>query len=176
MTMSATRTLRRLLMAGITAATVVPLAASASAAAAPVQNPAPTAGPSACQSENYRGAIVDDVPSAGTRHYRVTLTAAPGTEACTLQGSPAKVIFMQGNGPAGVDSTPYGDQRIPVAFGPSNPVHFDISTPNTPGGAPITGANFNLTAPRGVIPGQGYAGGGMELDRGTKVGPVQPGA
>jgi hypothetical protein len=113
----------------------------------------------------------------GSRHYRVTLTAAPGYANCVLEGSPRDVVFSQGAGPAGVSATPYGDQHTRVTFGPGHPVHFDIQTPNTPGGAPVDGASFTLSAPGGVIPGTGAAAAQvqMQVDRGTQIGPIQAG-
>ncbi|HVX42458.1 MAG TPA: DUF4232 domain-containing protein [Mycobacteriales bacterium] len=176
MTKSTMYTPRRVLAAaGVTAiAAAIPLTVAASADAAPNHNSAP----SSCRPANYRAVITNDHPSMGNRHYRVTLRAAAGYANCTLQGSPQQVIFAQGAGPAGVNSTPYGDQSTRVTFGPGHPVHFDIQTPNTPGGAPVTGASFTLSAPGGVIPGTGVAGTTvpMQVDKGTQIGPIQPGA
>lgn len=176
MTKSTMYTPRRVLAAaGVTAiAAAIPLTLATSATAAPSHYPAP----SSCRPANYRATITADHPSMGSRHYRVTLRAAAGYANCTLQGSPQDVVFSQGAGPAGVDSTPYGDQTTPVTFGPGHPVHFDIQTPNTPGGAPVDGASFTLSAPGGVIPGTGAAGARtpMQVDKGTQIGPVRPGA
>ncbi|WP_031470286.1 DUF4232 domain-containing protein [Sciscionella sediminilitoris] len=166
---------RAIAATSLTAAAVLsPFAADAVAATAPGH--AGTPAPSSCRPANYQANIKTDHPSAGQRHYRVTLTAAPGYAPCTLQGSPQDLIFSQGAGPAGVSATTYGDQRTPVTFGPGNPVHFDISTPDTPGGAPVDGVSFTLGAPGGVIPGTGAAQGGMEVDKGTQVGPIEAGA
>lgn len=179
MTMSTTCTLRRVLAAaGVTAAAVItPLAAAGSATAAPVQSAAHAPAPSSCRPANYQGTITLDRSTMGSRHYRVTLTAAPGYENCTLQGFPRDVVFSQGAGPAGVNATPYGDQHTPVTFGPGHPVYFDIQTPDTPGGAPVDGASFTLSAPGGVIPGTGVAAaqGPVQVDRGTRIGPIQAG-
>jgi hypothetical protein len=175
MTMSTTGTLRRVMTAaGVTAAAVVtPLVAAGSATAASAHAPAP----SSCRPANYQGTITLDHPSMGSRHYRVTLTAAHGYANCTLEGSPRDVVFSQGAGPAGVNATPYGDQHQRVTFGPGHPVHFDVQTPNTPGGAPVDGASFTLSAPGGVIPGTGFADTqvAMAVDQGTQIGPVLAG-
>lgn len=180
MIMSTTRTLPRVLAAaGVTATAVLaPLAMAGSASAAQIYTAAQAPAPSSCRPANYRGTITLDKPSMGSRHYRVTLTAAPGYANCTLQGSPSEVVFAQGAGPAGVNATPEGDQHTPVIFGPGHPVHFDIQTPDTPGGAPVTGASFSLTAPGGAIPGSGVAAAQtpMQVDKGTHIGPVQAGA
>ena len=171
MTISTTRALAAVSVSA--AAVLAPLAMAGTATAATSHS-----APSACRPANYQGKIVQDDPTAGVRHYRVTLTAAPGYENCTLQGSPKDVVFAQGAGPAGVDSSPVGDQGTKVTFGPGHPVHFDIATPNTPGGAPVTGASFTLSAPGGVIPGSGAADATapMQVDKGTTIGPVQAGA
>ncbi|RZT84011.1 uncharacterized protein DUF4232 [Pseudonocardia sediminis] len=177
---------RALAATGIAAAAILtPLTAGAASAApagsaAPVATAAAVAGtdtaPSACRPANYRGTIAPDVASSGHHHYRVTLVAAPGTSACTLAGSPTGVLFTKGQTPIGVDATTYGDQTVPVAFGPGAPVHFDIQVPNSAGGAVAGTASFSLRAPGGaVIPGEGAAGGYMEVDAGTAIGPVQPG-
>jgi hypothetical protein len=177
--MSTTGFLRRVLLAGGVgaAAVVVPLVAAGSAGAAPAPGAAHSSAPSSCRPANYQGTITLDHPSMGSRHYRVTLTAAAGYANCTLQGSPRDVLFSQGAGPAGVSATPYGDQHSPVTFGPGHPVHFDIQTPNTPGGALVDGASFTLAAPGGVIPGTGVASAQdqMRVDQGTQIGPVLAG-
>jgi hypothetical protein len=117
-----------------------------------------------------------DEPSAGHRHYRVVLTAAPGYGDCTLAGTPTDVIFHGGGGaPLGVQSTPASGPAQPVTFGPGHPVHFDIQVPNTPAGARAGSVTYTLPAPGGVIPGEQEAGGPMEVDSGTQIGPIQAG-
>ena len=132
--------------------------------------------PSSCRPANHRAVINPDERSAGHRHYRVVLTAAPGYADCTLAGAPTDVIFHSAGGaPLGVQSTPASGQAQPVTFGPGRPVHFDIQVPNTPGGARAGSVTFTLPAPGGVIPGEQEAGGPMEVDNGTQIGPIQPG-
>lgn len=133
--------------------------------------------PSSCRPANHRGAITTDQPSAGHRHYRVTLTAAPGYPPCKLAGIPGKVIFFSGGGaPLGVDARPaQAAAAHPVTFGPGHPVHFDIQVPDTPGGATAGRITFTLPAPGGPIPGEKDASGYLEVDAGTQIGPIQAG-
>lgn len=132
--------------------------------------------PSSCRPANNRAVVKPDRPSAGHRHYRVVLTAAPGYGDCTLAGIPTDVIFHGGGGaPLGVQSTPASGPAQPVTFGPGRPVHFDIQVPNTPGGARAGSVTYTLPAPGGVIPGEQQAGGPMEVDSGTQIGPIQAG-
>ena len=177
---STTRTtVRTLLAAGIAAAAALSPLAVGTAAAAPAAQQATPQGapmPSSCRPANNRAVIAADHPSAGHRHYRVTITAAPGYEPCVLAGSPTDVQFRQGTGYAAVTATPYGPQDRAVTFGPGHPVHFDIQVPNTPGGARSQGIDYTLRAPGGEIPGSQSADGYLEVDAGTRIGPVQPGA
>jgi hypothetical protein len=177
---STNRALTRVLTTvGVTAAAVLaPLAVTGTASAAPMHtSTAKSSAPSACRPANYKGSIKLGPSSMGARHYRVTLKAAPGYENCTLQGFPAHVRFSQGKSEAGVSTSHETGQRTaPVTFGPGHPVHFDIKTPNTPGGAPVDGASFLLPAHGGIIPGAGLAQGRMQIGRGTQVGAIQPGA
>lgn len=155
----------------VAAACVVGTAGAAVAApAAPGTDPAP----SSCRPANYRGIVTEGPASAGHRHYRVVLTAAPGTSPCVLQGSPAGVGFNLNGSPRAVEATPYGEQTTPVAFGPLAPVAFDIQVPNSPGPANANQVTFTLQAPGGQIPGDGAADGPLGVDGGTQVGPVGP--
>lgn len=132
--------------------------------------------PSSCRPANHRAVVNPDEPSAGHRHYRVVLTAAPGYSDCTLAGAPKDVIFHGGGAaPLGVAPTPASGPAQPVTFGPGHPVHFDIQVPNTPGGARANSVTFTLRAPGGEIPGEQEAGGPMEVDSGTQIGPIQSG-
>ncbi|CCB72615.1 DUF4232 domain-containing protein [Streptantibioticus cattleyicolor] len=139
----------------------------------------PTGGhqaPSACRPANHTAKVTVDRPSAGHRHYRVTLTAARGYEPCQLAGSPTGVRFYHHGALDGVTAGHYGQQNKKVTFGPGHPVHFDIQVPNSPGGARAERTTFTLKAPGGVIPGESSASGPLTVDFGTVVGPVQPGA
>jgi hypothetical protein len=184
-----TRVLARTLSAaGMTAAAVAaPLAATGTASAAPAQHASAahqpskaqqSSAPSACRPANYQATISQGRPSMGSRHYRVTLKAAPGYADCTLQGFPRDVVFSHGNGPAGVSTThETGQSTTPVTFGPGHPVHFDVKTPSGPGGAPVDGASFLLPAPGAVIPGSGYATAAapVRVGQGTQIGAIHPG-
>lgn len=192
--MKNTTVARTLAATGIAAAAILtPLTAGVASAAPSATAPSATApsatapsaasattgidpAPSSCRPANYRGSVASDQASAGHHHYRVTLVAAPGTSPCTLAGSPTGVGFNKVGSPVGVSATTYREQTVPVAFGPGNPVHFDIQVPNSSGGARAGTVTFSLRAPGGAeIPGEGAAGGYMEVDLGTAVGPVQPG-
>ena len=132
--------------------------------------------PSACRPANHRGVITPDEPSAGHLHYRVTLTAPPGYEPCTLAGAPAQVTFHSpGGAPLGVEVTAAAEQGAPVTFGPGHDVHFDIAVRNQPGGARAASVTFVLTTPGGEIPGEQEASGNLQVDAGSRVGPVQAG-
>ncbi|MBW0101589.1 DUF4232 domain-containing protein [Pseudonocardia sp. KRD291] len=179
-TKKTTTVTRTLAATGIAAAAILTPLTAGVATAAPVATVAAATGtdaaPSACRPANYRGTVSPDAASSGHRHYRVTLVAAPGTSACTLAGSPDGAAFWKGQTPIGVNPRTYGDQAVPVAFGPGAPVHFDIQVPNSAGGATAGTVRFSLRAPDGaVIPGEGAAGGYMEVDAGTAIGPVRPG-
>lgn len=176
-----TRTLPRVLAAAgvATAAVLAPIVTAGAATAAPAHSSTHTTAPSACRPANYQGTITSDQATAGARHYRVTLRAASGYANCTLQGFPRGMTFSQGKGKAGISATHEpGQNSSAVTFGPGHPVHFDIKTPNTPGGAPVDGGSFTLPAPGGVIPGHGIAEAAtpMQLDTGTQIGTIQPGA
>jgi hypothetical protein len=142
-----------------------------------VREQPPAEAPSSCRPANNRGTITPSPPSAGHRHYKVTLTAAPGYAPCSLAGAPTDVVFHSaGDAPLGVRTTPSPDRGTPVTFGPGHPIHFDIQVPNSPGGARATRIGFTVRAPGGVIPGDQNAAGPLEVDAGTQIGPVQPGA
>lgn len=132
--------------------------------------------PSSCRPANHIAKITPDAASAGHRHYRVTLTAAPGYESCKLAGSPSGVRFYNHGSLDGVTAKAYGKQTTAVTFGPGHPVHFDIQVPNSAAGAPANEATFTLKAPDGVIPGESSATGSLTVDAGTQIGPVQAGA
>lgn len=132
--------------------------------------------PSSCRPANHRAKITQDTNSAGHRHYRVTLTAAPGYGNCTLAGSPTDVQFYNGSSLDGVTAKAYGSQTTAVTFGPGHPVHFDIQVPSSTTGAPADEATFTLQAPGGEIPGESAASGSLAVDAGTQIGPVQAGA
>ena len=134
--------------------------------------------PSSCRPANHRGTIRPAEPSAGHRHYTVTLTAAPGYSPCTLAGAPTQVVFFSGGGgPLGVESRSSTQRGEAVTFGPGHPVHFDVQVPNSPGGARGARMTFTLRTPGGgFIPGDQDASGAVEVDAGTQIGPVQPGA
>ncbi|MGW8724655.1 DUF4232 domain-containing protein [Streptomyces sp. NPDC055808] len=147
-----------------------------------VAQASPTAGaaggtaPSACRPANHIAKIKAAPASSGHRHYRVTLTAARGYDACELAGSPTQVRFYHHGSPSRVTAGQYGAQHKAVKFGPGHPVHFDIQVPNRGGGAAADEARFTLRAPGGVIPGESTANGSLRVDAGTVIGPVQAGA
>ncbi|MET7390409.1 DUF4232 domain-containing protein [Streptomyces sp. NPDC005529] len=134
------------------------------------------AAPSACRPANHTAKITAGPARSGHRHYRVTLTAAPGYAPCRLAGSPADVRFHHDGSPRGVTAGRYGSQRAVVTFGPGRPVHFDIRVPGRPGGVRADEATFTLKAPDGVIPGESSARGPLVVGAGTVIGPVRPGA
>ncbi|WP_405779544.1 DUF4232 domain-containing protein [Streptomyces sp. NBC_00859] len=131
---------------------------------------------SACRPANHTAKITPDAGSAGHRHYRVTLTAAPHTLSCKLAGSPSGVRFLNHGSPAGVTAKSYGKQGTAVTFGPGHPVHFDIQVPNGAAGAKANEVAFTLRTPDGVIPGESSADGALSVDAGTQIGAVQAGA
>ncbi|MEU0782545.1 DUF4232 domain-containing protein [Streptomyces sp. NPDC006173] len=133
------------------------------------------ADPSACRPANHTARIAAGPAGAGHRHYRVTLTAAPGYEPCRLAGSPADMRFHQHGSPRGVTTGRYGPQHAVVTFGPGHPVHFDIRVPGGPGGVRADEATFTLRTPDGVIPGESSAHGPLVVDAGTVIGPVLSG-
>lgn len=130
---------------------------------------------SACRPGNTRGRITPDAGSAGHRHYRVTVTAAPNTLPCKLKGSPEHVVFYKGDSPLGVNAGTYGDQSKTVTLRPGGSVHFDIQVPDSSGPAKGNRVDFTLRAPGGVIPGEQVATGAFGVDAGTRIGPVQAG-
>ncbi|WP_039628790.1 DUF4232 domain-containing protein [Streptomyces sp. 769] len=134
------------------------------------------AAPSACRPANHIAKIATAPATSGHRHYRVTLTAAPGYEPCRLAGSPTDVRFYHHGSLDGVTAGRYGPQHMAVTFGPGHPVHFDIRVPHGSAGAPADEATFTLRTPDGVIPGESSARGRLVVDAGTAIGPVRPGA
>ncbi|MFI5664185.1 DUF4232 domain-containing protein [Streptomyces sp. NPDC051684] len=132
--------------------------------------------PSSCRPANHTARITQDASSSGHSHYRVTLTAAPGYEPCTLAGSPVDVQFSHRGVPIAFPAAGYGPQDVPVRFGPGHPVHFDIQVPNALPGVRADEATFTLSTPRGRIPGESTASGPLRVTEGTVVGPVRPGA
>ena len=132
--------------------------------------------PSACRPANHTAKITPAPASSGHRHYRVTLTAAPGYAPCRLAGSPADVRFYHRGSLDPVTAGRYGSQHTAVTFGPGRPVHFDIQAPNAAPGARADEATFTLMAPGGEIPGKSSAHGALTVHAGTVVGPVQRGA
>lgn len=132
--------------------------------------------PSACRPANHLGKITVGPGSAGHHHYRVTLTAPRGYEACALAGSPTDVRFSEHGRDTGIRAGHYGDQERAVVFGPGHPVHFDVQVPNNGRGVSADEASFTLRAPDGEIPGTSVAEGGLKVTRGTLIGPVQRGA
>ncbi|WP_425825860.1 DUF4232 domain-containing protein [Streptomyces fractus] len=146
--------------------------AQAAAPGAASEGPAP----SSCRPANHTARITQDASSAGHSHYRVTLTAAPGYEPCTLAGSPVDVRFYLHGVPSHLPAGGYGPQNVPVLFGPGHPVHFDIQVPNYLPGVPADEATFTLSAPGGQIPGESSASGPLRVSEGTVLGPVMPGA
>ncbi|MFB7632230.1 DUF4232 domain-containing protein [Streptomyces sp. NPDC056149] len=172
------RTIRKI--AVIAAATVLAgatgggaaLASSPTAPSTAVGGPAP----SACRPANHLAKIKEGPATSGHRHYRVTMTAAPGYEPCRLAGSPTDVRFYHHGSLDGVSAGRYGSQKTVVNFGPGHPIHFDIQVPNSAGGAPADEMAFTLRTPDGVIPGESTAYGPLTVDAGTAIGPVRPGA
>ncbi|SEB86249.1 Protein of unknown function [Streptomyces misionensis] len=132
--------------------------------------------PSACRPANHLARITEGPASAGHRHYRVTLTAPRGYDACRLAGSPTDVRFWNHDSRTGAAAGHCGDQKATVTFGPGHPVHFDIQVPNNGHGTRSDEASFTLRAPDGEIPGTSYAEGAFDAAPGTLIGPVQPGA
>ncbi|MFF2998792.1 DUF4232 domain-containing protein [Streptomyces sp. NPDC057950] len=112
--------------------------------------------------------------SSGHRHYRVTLTAAPGYEPCRLAGSPTDVRFCRHGSAEAVTVGQYGPQHVVVTFGPGHPVHFDIRVPDRAGSTPADEASFTLRTPDGMIPGETSAYGRLNVAPGTVIGPVRP--
>lgn len=148
---------------------------SAVAVSGPPVAPGSDGAASACRPANHRGVITSDRPSAGHRHYRVTLSAPSGYAPCRLGGVPTQVVFHGGGAPLGIQTRPEPGQAPAVSFGPGHPVHFDIQVPNTPGGARAGSITFMLPTPTGPIPGEQEASGALQVDAGTQIGPIQPG-
>uniref|UniRef100_A0AAU2VJ21 DUF4232 domain-containing protein n=1 Tax=Streptomyces sp. NBC_00008 TaxID=2903610 RepID=A0AAU2VJ21_9ACTN len=134
------------------------------------------AAPSACRPANHLAKTAGAPSSAGHRHYRVTLTAPRGYDACRLAGSPTDVRFSNHGSESGITAGRYGSQRTAVTFGPGHPVHFDIQVPDNDCGALADEASFTLRAPDGEIPGTSVAEGRLRVAAGTLVGPVRSGA
>ncbi|MGD6756397.1 DUF4232 domain-containing protein [Streptomyces sp. BH105] len=132
--------------------------------------------PSSCHPANHTARITQDASSSGHSHYRVTLTAAPGYEPCTLAGSPVDVQFSHHGVPIGLPAAGYGEQGVRVLFGPGHPAHFDIQVPDHLPSVPADEATFTLSAPGGQIPGESAASGKLRVSEGTVVGPVKAGA
>ncbi|MEV6162275.1 DUF4232 domain-containing protein [Streptomyces sp. NPDC052052] len=148
-------------------------------ASSPTDTTSATSGraPSACRPANHTAKIMIGPASAGHHHYRVTLTAPPGYEPCSLAGSPTDVRFYHhGDSLDGVSPGRYGPQHTVVHFGPGRPAHFDIQVPHSTDGTPADEAAFTLRTPDGVIPGESAAYGPLTVAVGTVVGPIQPGA
>ncbi|MET9531009.1 DUF4232 domain-containing protein [Streptomyces sp. NPDC006649] len=132
---------------------------------------------SSCRPANHTAKITPDASSAGHRHYRVTLTAAPGTESCKLAGSPTGVHFYNHGSLDGVTAKSYGAQGTAVTMSPGHPVHFDIQVPSGTGGAKANEVSFTLRTPGGgIIPGESFADGSLSVDAGTQIGAMQAGA
>lgn len=132
--------------------------------------------PSSCRPANHTARITQDASSSGHSHYRVTLTAAPGYEPCTLAGSPVDVQFSDHGVPIGLPAAGYGPQDTTVRFGPGNPAHFDIQVPHHAPSIRADEATFTLSTPTGRIPGDSAASGKLRVSEGTVVGPVVAGA
>ncbi|RKT83413.1 Protein of unknown function [Saccharopolyspora antimicrobica] len=131
--------------------------------------------PSACAPGIFDATVTPSDSSAGHSHYNVTLTAMDASAPCTLNGSPAEVVFYRGEAPLGVQTEAYGEGRT-VVFGPGQPVHFDIQVRNVPGGTPADRVDFRLPEADGSLSGVSSALGEITVDAGTQVGPIQPGA
>ncbi|MCS0636693.1 DUF4232 domain-containing protein [Streptomyces sp. LP05-1] len=159
--------------AAVLAAALLCAAGAGTAQAAPARS---GGAPSACRPANHTAKITDAPGSAGHHHYRVTLTAPRGYEACDLAGSPAGVHFSYRGSQSRVTAGHYGDQRTKVVFGPGHPVHFDIQVPNNARSVPADEVSFTLRAPGGDIPGTSFAEGRLAVAAGTLIGPVQSGA
>ncbi|MFJ9342119.1 DUF4232 domain-containing protein [Streptomyces sp. NPDC101733] len=161
-----------------TAVTLAALLLAASAPAVAQASPATATGaaPSACRAANHTAKITEAPASAGHHHYRVTLTAPSGYDACALAGSPTDVRFSDRGAQRGITAGHYGDQHTPVSFGPGHPVHFDIQVPNDARQVPADEASFTLRAPGGQIPGASFAQGRLKVAAGTLIGPVLQGA
>lgn len=161
--------------------TAVTLAAMLLAVAAPaVAQASPATGngtaPSACRPANHTARITGAPASAGHHHYRVTLTAPRGYDACVLAGSPTGVRFSDHGSQTRITAGRYGGQRTAVTFGPGHPVHFDIQVPNGARQVSADEVSFTLQAPGGQIPGTSFAEGRLKVAAGTLIGPVRRGA
>ncbi|MFF4324525.1 DUF4232 domain-containing protein [Streptomyces sp. NPDC001568] len=149
------------------------IAGAGIAQAAPVSH---ASAPSACRPANHLARITADRAESGHLHYRVTLTAPTGYEACRLVGSPTDVAFAAQGTALGVTTERYGDQNTVVTFGPGRPVHFDIRVPQQGRTTPADEASFTLGAPGGAIPGTSVADGDFQVATGTLIGPIRAGA
>ncbi|MEV6544627.1 DUF4232 domain-containing protein [Streptomyces sp. NPDC051665] len=168
------RTNRKITVTLVTVAVLAGAAGAGIAQAAPANG---SAAPSACRPANHTAKITEDTASSGHRHYRVTLTAPRGYEACKLAGSPTDVRFTNHGSGTGITAHRYGGQRTVVTFGPGHPVHFDIQVPNNGRSKAADEASFTLRTPGGgQIPGTSVAEGRLKVATGTQIGPVQRGA
>ncbi|MCF3961090.1 DUF4232 domain-containing protein [Streptomyces fuscigenes] len=160
-------------------AVLVAAAALIAAAGAGVAQAAPSgagAAPSACRPANHLAKITKAPDTAGHHHYRVTLSAPRGYDACTLAGSPGDVRFTRHGSSVGIRAGRTGAQGTRVTFGPGHPVHFDIQVPGKGHAKSADEASFTLRTPGGVIPGTSFAEGRFTVSPGTVVGPVKRGA
>ncbi|MEU6444768.1 DUF4232 domain-containing protein [Streptomyces sp. NPDC047046] len=151
------------------------LAATVPASAAPDAGGHHGGKPSACRPANHRAKITEAPHSAGHHHYRVTLTAPRGYEACALAGSPVDVRFSRHGKDSGVRAGRYGKQGHKVVLKYGHPVHFDVQVPADARQVPADEVGFTLRTPGGKIPGTSFAGGKLKVARGTLVGPVRAG-
>ncbi|WUK27696.1 hypothetical protein OHS57_03185 [Streptomyces sp. NBC_00370] len=163
-------------IAAALAATALLGAAGAGAAQAAPAAAAGGSAPSACRPANHLAKIAKAPNSAGHHHYRVTLTAPRGYDACRLAGSPTDVRFSHHGVTTRGTAGHYGNQRTAVTFGPGHPVHFDIQVPNRGRATSADEVAFTLQAPGGQIPGTSFADGNLKVAAGTLVGSVQRGA
>lgn len=154
-------------------ASVAPTVAQASPASPATPS---AAAPSACRPANHTAEITEAPASSGHHHYRVTLTAPRGHDACELEGSPTDVRFSDRGSRTRITAGHYGEQRTTVTFGPGHPVHFDVQVHNGARQVPADEASFTLQAPDGQIPGASFAHGRLKVAIGTLIGPVRHGA
>ncbi|MFB8025600.1 MULTISPECIES: DUF4232 domain-containing protein [unclassified Streptomyces] len=161
-----------------TAVTIVAVLLASAAPTVAQASPAATSGtaPSACRPANHTAEITEAPAGSGHHHYRVTLTAPRGYDACELAGSPTGVRFSDRGTQTGVTAGRYGDQHTTVTFGPGHPVHFDVQVPDDTRQISADEASFTLQAPDGRIPGTSFAEGRLKVAAGTLIGPVLHGA